>query len=104
MFTTLTTAKNHLNIDNDYHADDDYILHLIRVAEDAVAKKLNVKSLSNILNRNTGGLPDSVLHSILLLVGSWYGSRETFSFQSVSKLPHSFDFLCDLNRNYKEPF
>lgn len=104
MFVTISQAKDHLNIDKNFNSDDDYILHLIRSAEDAIAKRLNVKSITYLIDRKTGGLPDSIIHSILLLIGDWYASRETFAFQNIGKLPYSFDFLCNLNRNYQEPF
>lgn len=103
MFVSIDKVRSHLNLD-DYTEDDEYIIHLINAAEDATAKRLNVKSLSYIVDENTGYLPESVTHQILLLVGSWYAARETFSYQSVSQLPHSFDFLADLNKNYKAPF
>lgn len=104
MFVSIEKVRSHLNLDEYYHEDDEYILHLINAAEDATAKRLNVKSLSCIVNLDTGYLPESVNHSVLLLVGSWYNARETFSNQSASQLPHSFDFLADLNKNYKSPF
>ncbi len=103
MFVTLDLAKAHLNIDSDYNEDNDYILHCIQSAESATAKRLNVKNLGQLLN-SEGYLPDDVIHSVLLLCGSFYSARETFSYQSVNKMSHSFDFLADLNRNYNEPF
>lgn len=103
MFTTLDKVKKHLNLDNEYKDDDEYIYSLISAAEDATAKRLNVP-LYRLVDENTGYIPDSIQHSILLLIGNWYAARETFAFSSVSSLPHSFDFLADLNRNYKEPF
>ncbi len=104
MYIDLVTCKKHLNIDEYYTKDDDYLIHLIKSAEDAVSKRLNVKHLSHLINPYTGGLPEDVIHSILLLIGSWYAQRETFAFQSIGQLTHNFDFLADLNRNYKEPF
>ena len=104
MYTTLDIVKSHLNLDDFYTEDDDYIIHLIISAESATAKRLNVKSLSDLINPQTGYIPEDVLHSVLLLIGSWYNARETFTNGSVSSLPHSFDFLADLNKNYKSPF
>lgn len=104
MFTTLDTAKKHINVDPDYTEDDSYIIHLIIAAEDATAKRLNVKSLSDLINPDTGYIPEDVTHSVLLLVGSWYSARETFSNQSVSQLPQSYEFIASLNKNYKSPF
>lgn len=104
MFVSLDKVRSHLNLDEFYHEDDEYLVHIINAAEDAVAKRLNQHSLSRIVDPHTGYLPESVVHAVLLLVGSWYAARETFSNQSVSQLPHSFDFLADLNKNYVAPF
>lgn len=38
MFVTLQIAKKHLNIDDSFKDDDNYILSLIKVSEDAVSK------------------------------------------------------------------
>ena len=104
MFITLNNTKQHLNIDESYRADDDYILSLIQNAEDAVAKRLNVKHLSQLVNPNTGGLPDSVLQAILLLVGNWYQNREPIAIGNTVKIPYTLDFIFDLNKNYNSPF
>lgn len=42
MFVTLSLAKKHLQIDEDFKEDDNYIIGLIKVAEDAVAKNLDI--------------------------------------------------------------
>lgn len=104
MFISIDKVRCHLNIDECYHEDDEYIVHLICAAEDATAKRLNVKSLSKIINPDTGYLPESVNHSILLLVGNWYANREAVSNLNVNKLPYGFEFLADLNKNFKSPF
>ena len=36
MYILLDTAKQHLNIDKDFKDDDNYIIHLISVAEDTM--------------------------------------------------------------------
>ncbi len=103
MYIALDEAKKHLNVDDIYTEDDNYIIHLIMSAEDATAKRLNAP-LHTLVDPHSGYLPESVKHQILLLVGSWYAARETFSNQTVSALPHSYDFLADLNKNYKSTF
>ena len=103
MYTTLEKIKAHLNIDSDYCQDDDYLVHLAIAAESAVAKRLNIKSLSSIMTQQ-GYLPEDVSHAILILIGTWFSSRESYTTLSVNKIPHSLDFLFDLNRNFSEPF
>ncbi len=104
MFVDIDKAKHHLNLDETFDYDNDYLIHLIASAEDAISKRLNVKSLSHLVDPNTGGLPDSVIHSILLLVGNWYQNREPVAMGTSAKIPYTFDFLADLNRSYHEPF
>lgn len=103
MYISVDDVKRHLNIDSCYNEENDYLVHLVAAAEDATAKRLNAP-LHTLVDRHSGYLPESVIQQILLLVGSWYAARETFSNQSVSALPHSYDFLADLNKNYKSTF
>ena len=43
MYVSLCEAKKHLLVDDSFHCDDEYILALIDVAEDAVATNINQK-------------------------------------------------------------
>lgn len=104
MFVSIDKVRSHLNLDEYYHEDDEYIVHLVGAAEDATALRLNVKSLGQLMNPDTGYLPESVNHSILLLVGNWYANREAVSNLNVNRLSYGYDFLADLNKNYKAPF
>lgn len=93
----MNIAKKHLNIDDDFKDDDNYIISLIKVAEDAVQKNENI-ALEELLEG--GELPPSVIHSILLLVGNLYNSREAATYSSVSEVPYSYKYLINLNRNW----
>ena len=98
MYLTIDDVKKHLNID---HCDDDkYIADLITVAEDAVRRDLNLYSLKEIEDC-TGMLPASVIHAQLLLIGTLYANRESVTYGNVPHVvPHSYEFLLDLARNY----
>lgn len=93
----MNIAKKHLNIDDDFKDDDNYIISLIKVAEDAVQKNENI-ALNELLEG--GELPPSVIHSILLLVGNLYNSREAATYSSVSEVPYAYKYLINLNRNW----
>lgn len=97
MFVSLEEAKQHLNVDQYFHDDDNYIISLIKVAEDAVSKRIDRKLECCLVD---GELPDSIRHAILLLVGNWYQNREPISFTGANELPMSFQWLCDLNKHY----
>lgn len=97
MFVTLGITKKHLNIDDDFKDDDNYIISLIKVAEDAVAKNENI-ALDELLEG--GELPPSVIHSILLLVGNLYNNREATTYSNISEVPYAYKYLVNLNRNW----
>lgn len=97
MYLTIDDVKKHLYIDHD--DDNRYIADLITVAEDAVKTDLNLNSLSE-LEDETGMLPASVLHAILLLIGSLYSNRESVTYGTPHTVPHSYEYLLDLNRQY----
>ncbi len=48
MYITKNLAKKHLQIDEEYKDDDEYLLLLIQVAEDAVAQSLG-RPLASLL-------------------------------------------------------
>lgn len=99
MYVTLSEAKRHLNLTDDWFVEDDaYITELIKVSEDAVEKSLG-KPLSKYIDKN-GELSPSVKHSILVLIGTYYNQREATSPSNISTVPYTFDFLTGLNKQY----
>ena len=97
MYLDLSTVKKHLYID---HCDDDkYLADLITVAEDAVKTDLNLDSLCEIEDE-TGMLPASVIQAMLLLIGTLYANRESVTYGTPHTVPHSYEFLISLYRNY----
>lgn len=97
MYVTLQQAKRHLNIDDSFKDDDNYILGLINVAEDAVAKNEDIALQKQLVG---GVLPPTTIHSILLLVGNLYNNREATTYSSVSEVPYAYKYLVNLNRNF----
>ena len=97
MYVTLNLVKKHLNIDDSFTEDDNYITSLIKVAEDAVAKNENI-ALKDMIEG--GELPSSIIHSILLLVGNLYNNSEATSYSVVSEVPYTYKYLINLNRNF----
>ena len=97
MYLSINDVKRHLIID---HNDDDlYIADLITVAEDAVRRDLNLYSLKDIEDCN-GMLPASVTQAMLLLIGTLYSNRESVSYGQAHPVPHSYEYLIALARNY----
>ena len=97
MYLTIDDLKKHLYIDN--NDDDKYLADLITVAEDAVKTDLNLNSLCEIEDE-TGMLPASVIQAMLLLIGTLYANRESVTDGTPHTVPHSYEYLLDLNRQY----
>lgn len=100
MYITKTQAKEHLQIDEDFMDDDNYILLLIQAAEDAVSHHLNIP-LEHLLK--DGVLPASIIQAILLLIGNFYANREPVAYGTVVKIPYTVDYLLNLYKHYCKP-
>ena len=97
MYLSIADVKRHLIID---HQDDDlYLADLITVAEDAVKRDLNLHCLKEIEDC-TGMLPAAVTQAMLLLIGTLYANRESVTYGTPHSVPHSYEYLLDLYRNY----
>lgn len=100
MYVTLKESKKHLQIDDSYKDDDEYIIYLIQVAEDAVEQTLNIP-LSSLLK--DGYLPKSIIHSILLMVSNLYSNREPVAFSNPVKVPYTIEYLLGFYKHYFIP-
>lgn len=98
MYLELDIVKKHLNIEKEYTLDDEYILNLMCVAENAVENHIDNK-LQNIEDAD-GNLPSALLHAIMLLVANFYANRESVAFASSSEIPTSYNYLLDLFKDY----
>lgn len=96
MIVQLQDAKKHLNIDDYFTADDDYIQGLITDCEAIVAEEACVK-----LTELEGSQLRTARRAVLLLVGDYYAQREsTVIGASVNVHPIGFERLCNLIRDY----
>ena len=100
MYINKTLVKKHLQIDEDFNDDEEYILLLIQVAEDAISHHLNIP-LKNLLK--DGVLPASIIQAILLLIGNFYANREPVAYGTVVKIPYTVDYLLNLYKHYCKP-
>ena len=94
----LELAKKHLNLDEDYTEDDEYILGLIGASKGAVEMALNA-SLDRLAEENGGEVPMAIIQAILLMVGNWYQNREITG-SKVAALPYNFEYLINLYKHY----
>lgn len=100
MYIPLDLAKKHLNIEEDFHDDDEYIVGLIEAAEQAVRTHVN-DDLEVIAEKNGGCIPNPLFQAILIQVGNLYQNREIVGSKTVA-LPFNYQYLIDLYRNYNK--
>lgn len=98
MYLQLYQIKKHLNINTDFHDDDEYLVDLATVAQTVVEKHIDtpLKQLEN----EEGEIPSPLVHAMLLFIGNMYANRESVAFASVQVLPHAYDYLIALYKNY----
>lgn len=98
MYISLDYAKKHLNIEDDFKDDDEYILGLINAAEQAVRVHVN-EDFDTLAEANGGCLPAPLEQAMLLAIGNWYQNREPLGTRNAA-LPFNYQYLIDLYRNY----
>lgn len=98
MYIQLDEAKKHLNIEDDFTEDDEYIMSLISVAESAVRVHIN-DDFETIADKNGGCLPAPILQAALLMIGNLYQNREILG-TKLQALPYNYQYLIDLYKNY----
>lgn len=94
----LKRAKEHLNIEEEFTDDDEYIQSLINVSYDVVNKHINT-SIDEIIDEN-GIIPTPLQHAMLLMIGNLYQNREIASFANATKLPYNYEYLLNFYKNY----
>lgn len=95
MYITLEEIKQHLQIDSGYTEEDDYLLMLGEVSEEAVSQHINRSVLYS------GGVPAPIKHAVLLMCGHLYSNREINVIGTiVTKIPLSFEYLLSPYINY----
>ena len=97
-YLNLELIKNHLNLQN-FSDDDTYLQHLGSAVEFVVERDID-KKLTTIAQENGGELPPSLLHAMLLLLGTYYANRENVSYASCVEVPKTYAYICDLYRCY----
>lgn len=93
-FVTLEMIKTHLNIEPDYHAQDDYLLHLREVAF-LVAQNHICSDLATLQ-----GSKKALQHCLLLLIGTYFFQRESIGTSSMKECPHTLQYILDQYKNY----
>jgi uncharacterized phage protein (predicted DNA packaging) len=98
MYLQLYQIKKHLNIDNSFQEDDEYLMDLAKVAEKAVQKHID-NNLSDMEDED-GQLPMPLIQAMLLMIGTFYAKRESIAFAASTEVPLAYDYLLSLYKNY----
>lgn len=93
MEITLDELKAHLNIEKDWHGEDQYLQSLIDAAKVVVQKHI----CDDIDGVKEGEQPP-LLHAIKLWVATQYMNRESLS--NLNKANHSYEYILSLYKNY----
>ena len=93
-FVTLEIIKTHLNIEQNYRCEDNYLLHLREVAFLVVQNHI----CSDLATLN--GNKKAIGHALLLLIGTYYLQRESIGTSSMKECPHTLQYILDQYKNY----
>lgn len=99
MYIQLYEIKKHLNIDTNFHDDDEYLVSLEEVAEKVV--ETNIDTKLEELEDGDGDIPSPLIQAMKLLIANYYANRESVAFAQSSNVPLSYQYLIDLYRNYR---
>lgn len=101
MYVSVNLLKKHLNIDQDFHGDDEYLAILSEVAEKTVQR--HVCCVLKSLEDEEGHIPAPLCQAIMLYAGVLYNSRESVAFGgSPVDIPHTYEYLISVYKNYSD--
>lgn len=99
MYIQLYQIKKHLNIDSNFHGDDELLMQLEEVAEKVVEK--NIDTELKTLEDGDGDIPSPLTQAMLLVIANFYANRESVAFANSTEVPKSYDYIIDLYRDYR---
>lgn len=94
MEITLDEIKAHLNIENNWNQEDQYLQSLLDAAKVVVQKHICEDDIDGMSEEQKKPL----IHAIKLLVGTMYMNRESLS--NLQKGNHSYEYILSLYKNY----
>jgi len=98
MYVDLDTIKKQLNLEPDFVEDDEYLIGLLEVAENAVEVHVN-RSFAEIADKSGGCLPPCIRMAIVLYAANLYQRREPIG-NADKELPLSYTYLINLYQDY----
>lgn len=115
MIVELDELKKHLNIDEDFEDDDDYIESLEAVAEEIVARMIDTHSIEIEVTPEEGdpekirtwdlevyfsdGVPATIKQALKFWVADLYNHRESTTDLGVHDVPRTLEYLVNQYTN-----
>lgn len=97
---SLALFKKHVRAD-DFADDDEYLEHLLEVAETAIITATN-RSQEELEQMGGGKMPTPIKHAIMLIGAHWYNQRESVSSVQMHAVPDSLQALIKPYRKLAE--
>ena len=93
MEISLDELKLHLNVEKDWHGEDQYLQSLLNAAKVVVERHIcdDIDGMSEEQKK-------PLIHAIKLWVGTQYMNRESLS--NLNKANHSYEYILSLYKNY----
>jgi hypothetical protein len=82
----ITYLKHHLNIDESYTDDDEYLTLLYTAVKKRLAKHLNLP----LLKFNEIEEEEPIKMAIFLMVGTLYNNRENVAYSNAYEVPYTY--------------
>lgn len=92
----LEKVKKHLNVDEVYTDDDEYIRELVHISIVSIAQYLN----RPIDKEPYDEVEAPIQHAIRIMVAQLYAHREPTTSNAVNKIPYTLDYLLSPYRVY----
>ena len=96
---SLDLIKKHLNIEKDFKEDDLYLLNLAETAEKVVRNHLDVEEEK--LYNDEGEYKAEIRQAMLMIIGTWYQTRESISYGVSNKVNHGYDYILQQLKSYE---
>lgn len=88
---SLALFKKHVRAD-DFADDDEYLAHLLEVAEVSVITATN-RTEQELTDDNAGEFPAPLKHAVMMLAAHWYNQRESVSSVQMHEVPDALQAL-----------
>lgn len=95
----LDLIKKHLNIDQDFVDDDEYLLTLADVAVRTIERHIDHCIDDYVID---GQLDAPLQHAALLLIGNFYQNRESVTYGQALTVPHGYEYLLQTYIDYSK--